>query len=313
MKVVIGVDEAGYGPTLGPFVIGLTALRVEQGGSAGLYHRLAPLVGRSFDSRGGKLPVDDSKKLYSFGASLAPLELTALTFLAAGRCLPTRLEELLSHPGGGWPRWYSRPERTPELPRATERAVLEEWHGSIHQRLARRGVELLSCRTRAVLEEEFNESLAHTGNKAATLLEFLVPLLEEHCREHADADLEVQVDRLGGRRYYMPLLGALFPFRPVRIVQESKDRSAYEVRDGGRTVTLSFETKSDGRHLPVALSSMCAKYVREVFLTRLNAHFGGRVRDLEPTAGYPVDAQRFLEQIDMDLRQDERPLLVRER
>ncbi len=56
--------------------------------------------------------------------------------------------------------------------------------------------------------------------------------------------------------------------------------------------------------MTVALSSMVSKYVRELMMRRLNRYFAGRMPALKPTAGYPVDAARFLDDT-RDLRRRE--------
>ena len=69
-----------------------------------------------------------------------------------------------------------------------------------------------------------------------------------------------------------------------------------------------------GTVLSVALASMHAKYLRERMMESLNRYFntlaGG---GLKPTAGYPVDADRFLADVDglLDRHQIDRDTLVR--
>jgi SAM-dependent methyltransferase len=67
---------------------------------------------------------------------------------------------------------------------------------------------------------------------------------------------------------------------------------------------LSFEVEAEDRHLPVALASMGAKFVRELFMRRLNAFFAERKPGLAPTAGYVEDGRRFLAEV--------KPILLRE-
>jgi hypothetical protein len=49
--------------------------------------------------------------------------------------------------------------------------------------------------------------------------------------------------------------------------------------------------------LPVALGSMLSKYLRELHMILFNRYWCERRPDLKPTAGYSVDARRFLEDI----------------
>ena len=110
------------------------------------------------------------------------------------------------------------------------------------------------------------------------------------------------IDRLGGRSTYTRELEEhVARGARVRTIIESDERSAYEVGDG---LFVSFEVQAEDRHLPVALASMAAKYVRELVMRRLNAYFAERMPGLEPTAGYVEDGRRFLAEV--------KPILVRE-
>ena len=55
--------------------------------------------------------------------------------------------------------------------------------------------------------------------------------------------------------------------------------------------------EAERQHLPVALASMTAKYVRELFMLRFNRFFSRAVPELRPTAGYVTDARRFLSDV----------------
>ena len=83
--IICGVDEAGYGPTLGPLVMTACALRVPDGpGGPDVWEILADWVARSPVRRETRLVVADSKKMYSPATGLWRLEETVLAFLQAG-------------------------------------------------------------------------------------------------------------------------------------------------------------------------------------------------------------------------------------
>src|SRR5262245_25460430 len=81
---VLGTDEAGYGPNLGPLVVAATAWRVPHRSAAELlYDVLADVVTCDPGDGSGRLAIADSKRLYRSG-TLGPLErgvLAALLFL----------------------------------------------------------------------------------------------------------------------------------------------------------------------------------------------------------------------------------------
>ena len=66
MPWVIGIDEAGYGPNLGPLVQAAVALKLPAGDPAG-WDALKGAVRRCVEKADGRLLIDDSKKVYTRG------------------------------------------------------------------------------------------------------------------------------------------------------------------------------------------------------------------------------------------------------
>src|SRR5262252_3964518 len=82
MPWIIGVDEAGYGPNLGPFVMTAVACRVPSRlAKADLWEVLRATVRRHGDPEDGRLLVADSKLVYSPSRGLLALETGALVLL----------------------------------------------------------------------------------------------------------------------------------------------------------------------------------------------------------------------------------------
>ena len=74
MTYIIGVDEAGYGPNLGPLVIAATAWEIADDSWTDLFARVSPEIARPADrSADTTLVVGDSKQLYT------PVSYTHLT------------------------------------------------------------------------------------------------------------------------------------------------------------------------------------------------------------------------------------------
>ena len=57
---------------------------------------------------------------------------------------------------------------------------------------------------------------------------------------------------------------------------------------------IHFAVQADDRFLPVSLSSMVSKFVREILVDRINRYFTEKCGALKPTAGYWKDGLRFI-------------------
>ncbi|MBI2192905.1 MAG: hypothetical protein HYU36_13075 [Planctomycetes bacterium] len=300
-RLVVGIDEAGYGPVLGPLVVSATVFEVSDRPLPSDFWselRSVPVCrpDGTEDSRG--LVVGDSKKIYQCRDDLGRLEAGVLSFAAASLDgpMPDTLEAFLGRfasehyqPPRPLP-WYAGPGPTlpcgpPGLPRwtALEKALRDarlRFHGFL---------------VRPVFEPEFNTQVRSIGNKAQLLFNVSAGLSRELLGRHRSCqECLFLYDKQGGRDFYGPMLLNAFPDSGFLIEKESRARSVYRLSSAGRTVCHCFEMKGDEHHLPVGLAAMCSKYVRELFLRRFNLFWGHHLPGLRPTAGYYADAQRFL-------------------
>src|SRR5438477_3368967 len=84
MTWIIGMDEAGYGPNLGPFVMAAVACRVpDELAGANLWDVLAAAVCKE-DADDGRIVVNDSKQVYDPGTGIGALERGVLAALWRG-------------------------------------------------------------------------------------------------------------------------------------------------------------------------------------------------------------------------------------
>src|SRR5262245_48437348 len=96
MGLLIGMDEAGLGPNLGPFVVAMTVWEVPgRGERCDLYEQLKDAVSPQ-PCDDGRLHVADSKEIFSPARGLAPLETAALTMLNLAGCDLRRFPDCLS-------------------------------------------------------------------------------------------------------------------------------------------------------------------------------------------------------------------------
>lgn len=302
----IGLDEAGYGPLLGPLVVGASAFRVPGRGTdprralRGLVCRAGP-QGR----RAAALPVaiDDSKEIHRRRGLTGLAQGVRWAAAAAGRPQPENLSDWLTRFGDRPPAafegeaWF----RSPDIERIPACALPDD----LRARCLLTGVEPLGVWISPVLPAELNEACAATDNKARVLFLTTMTLLVRLLEEHPSEDVEVTLDREGGRLDYRDWLDDVFPFQGLTELDAPADEARYALRSAGRDVRLTFVTRGDGRHLEVGLASMAAKLTRELFMARFNAWFSTRLPGLRPTAGYVEDGRRWL--------RDAAPVLERER
>ena len=352
MLIYAGIDEAGYGPMLGPFVVARSVFAMEPDGHAGwhgqaesaelarasdahsanapapeprplapepfmeppcLWRRLNKVVCRRGTDKRRRIAVGDSKKLYTPAAGLGTLERGVLAFAElAGHSCDT-LERLLHGLGmDGRSRtpdllWYHDRDGGPVLPSAWTPALMTMTHRRLRRHAEPAGVRAADLAAAVVYEDRFNRILAETGSKGDCAWRFVGEHLRAIWADYGEHHPWVVVDRQGGRKVYHRLLESLFDeSAEVRLVDESEDVSRYVIysesgpgggHSGGRAMTVSFETKADGRHLPVALASMTAKYLRELLMSRFNRFWLSHRPAVRPTAGYYGDGRRFLADI----------------
>ena len=298
MTLCIGTDEAGYGPNLGPLVVAATAWHVEE------HHEPAATLTESMTRAepARRTPLwADSKQLYKPGPGdrgLTLLEEGVLTGLClTGSPLPADWPALADRLGSigpveGTPDWQRLDSLT--LPRATSAAEISRLTAAFAAALAGQQVSLLAIVCRAIYPAEFNAGLAGGFNKADILsratLELAVSLRARWPQERA----LVWCDRHGGRKSYAALLGHHFAVPLVQTLGETPACSAYLLPAAAARV--EFAVGGEAR-VPVALASMTAKYVRELAMLAFNEFWSHRVAGLRPTAGYPLDARRWRQEV----------------
>jgi ribonuclease HII len=301
MAVLAGIDEAGYGPILGPLVISSSIFSIPDDlVGADLWHVLRRSVVDKRKQRAGRLLVSDSKKAYSKALGISHLQRTVLAFL---RCIdeqPARLGELmmivcpdLTERLACYP-WYS--EAANYRITADEKDITLASH-VLRNDLVSGGIEFLSLRSCCLDVAYYNRMVAAVKNKAEVLFSATAQLIKYAYDDFGADELQVVVDRQGGRVRYRRSLQRMFPDMELRILCESANTSSYELKERARKMRLHFVVGADERFLPVSLASMVSKYLRELLVANINRYFKGFHAGLRPTAGYWKDGVRFIEDL----------------
>jgi ribonuclease HII len=308
---IIGIDEAGYGPNLGPFIMTSVACRVpDHCHPANLWDLLHPAVRRSEDADDGQLLIDDSKRVYT-AHGLAGLERGVFSVFGN----PTRKSEIRKpktenriklatlidwacpDDGDELRRevWY---RGTQTLPIHLVSADLDPWAVRFAAACAAANVEDWRVRSVIVCPRRFNALLDEGGTKGHVLAHALMYLLRwQRSNLPGEDDLVFCIDKHGGRNTYAAMIHHALADGIVLVERESMACSTYRVHSLERDVRLMFQPRADGEYFCVALASMASKYLREVLMLEFNRFWQEHKPDLKPTAGYPGDAARFFQAI----------------
>ena len=187
MPYLVGTDEAGYGPNLGPLAITATVWHIpDDDMGIDLYRRLGTVARPSDPANraSSKLLFGDSKKLYTPGGGLAKLERGVLAAIyALPRHLPTtwrglfqfcdveslpQLDELI------WYRDFDRP-----LPVAISRQQADDETRQLQPALEGAGVRLIDIQSRVVFPSRYNEYVERCDSKGLALSEWTLQLVRQ--------------------------------------------------------------------------------------------------------------------------------------
>lgn len=320
MAIVAGIDEAGYGPTLGPLVASAVVLRVPDVLADGnLWNRLRKTCTTTAGRSTRRLIIADSKKLKRPDGDISLLEQAALVMLAVLGPRPAGWREYVEAVAPGtisefeeYP-WYAGDGF--HLPVSARLGDVGTRANAVRNNFKEEGVELLGVHCAPVAEGHFNRLVARTRNKAVVVCGLALRLMQQAMGAARNEPVFIHVDRLGGRSHYRDMLMTSWPEHDCQVLEESEMRSAYRLLRGAEAYEIDFSVDGESHHFPVALASIFSKYLRELCMHAFNRYWSAQVSGLVPTAGYYTDAERWLRDAGPALARlrIDRRMLVRER
>ena len=302
MGFVIGMDEAGYGPNLGPLVVTATVWEVPGAPkSTNFWEQFDGLVVQHPPRCVDEIQIADSKVVHDATKGVGALERGVLAAwgLLAGHpvslmdwwatiaCQPLSLCAADTVPAEPWFHNVDLP-----LPQYTSLVELARLTQLWQNRCEEKRLRLRAIRSDIVLTRRFNDLTTQHDSKGLALSGISMRLLEEVLPLTEGQPTLVWCDKHGGRNRYDELLQDIAGDAFITRLEEGTERSRYRI---GK-MEVCFQTRAEV-HLPVALASMVAKYWRESTMTLFNQFWQRHHPTLKGTKGYPQDAKRFKAEI----------------
>ncbi|MHC4605047.1 MAG: hypothetical protein ACYS6W_17155, partial [Planctomycetota bacterium] len=201
MVVLVGIDEAGFGPILGPMVVSSsTFLLPHPLLETDLWQILRKSVGNKRKRLAGRLLIADSKKAYSKSVGTRHLERTVLACL---RCLgkepgtltelltllcPDCLERLSDYP------WYKDAGRQPILADGADKEIAS---AVLKNDMASNSMELLELKSYCLDVAYYNRMVGSAKNKASVLFTATSRLIKRAFDNFTGGALQIIIDRQG--------------------------------------------------------------------------------------------------------------------
>jgi ribonuclease HII len=277
--ILVGVDENGLGPRLGPLIVTAVTARASAEG--------AKLVGKR--PRGSLATrLGDSKRLVSFDdGALGEAWAIALAKHASGAVHSASASAIVSalalddeatlqsacpshHVDQCWSTEGEALAADASLVTKVERDLA---------RLAERGLEVTGARVAITCAKQLNSAVDRGLSRFHTDLHVMERLVASAARD-AGTEVRATCGKVGGFDRYGEAFGS---FGLHVAVVEGRARSEYRVPGVG---TVAFVRDAEERDLLVAMASLVGKWVRDLLMRRIVRYHRASVPDLPDASGY---------------------------
>lgn len=292
--LVIGIDENGLGPLLGPLVVTGTVFESD-GYDVERFWRLA----------GPDLPADDSKVLFS-RRNPAAGERAILSWIGLFGYRAGTFADLVEEVCLPLPFPVPCPAAARPIPCAPAGIDLPLWAkqeayttpATVKDRFNEAGVSPESVGSFMACAGALNLELQKTdANKMRLDFELMMKLAAK-LTHSAGGESLVLCGKIGSTMRYGPWFENI-DLSVDAVIRESREISTYRVSGIGE---ISFIRSGDSIHLPISVASMVGKYLRELAMERLNTTLGWTAK--MRSSGYRDRiTARFVEET-ADIRRD---------
>lgn len=302
MQYIAGIDEAGYGPKLGPLVVTISAVETTDDNDhpkkviSKLFKGLEKNI-----SNNQRLKITDSKKIYHKKRDFYKLESVVFYFLHLLGLKVDSFKHFINHFGFLYKPDDSIPWLKDDFPLPLNKLdnlqIQEDF--TIEDNL-----KLIPPKIIILEPYQFNEELEkYENNKANLLADLILRAIKEvtsnYSRSNHNFKFTIFSDKLGGRKGYSDFIRRYFTNAHIKKCKETATNSRYEIiLNTNPKITISFLCKGENKNKLIALSSIFSKYTRELFMHAFNSYWQKYV-SVPATSGYHnKNTEDFLQKVE---------------
>ncbi|MCM8800775.1 MAG: hypothetical protein NC912_02000 [Candidatus Omnitrophica bacterium] len=276
--LVVGIDENGLGPILGPLVV------------------TASLVEAKDPERLSKGSLKESKKICGFGRMKECERIVLSFYKLLYNSIPSNTLEFLSN-------ILIQKDRCslPFLHCICDLQIPSWMNSGINNQIAQNYLQEIDASIKeiksiAICPGKFNQRLKYVSGKLH-LNYLLFEDLFSYFKENYKDEILFLCGRNGRTKNYQKFFNL---FSPI-FNYETKDEIGYYFCDGQK---VRFITDGDARYFPITISSIFGKYIRELFIRRMNEFFKSKIPALLYCSGYRDKKTRQFIKETADLRNE---------